>query len=152
MATDQKIIIDELKNVTISENTMINKETPITETKLLALKPGLDGSWDSPGIFCFQIITEEEEPTKPIEIAKTMTRIPGHLFEKMLEKVDTMNKKRRGSLIWKIGNLWTWSKKSHGSGTDEPVEHLQEIVAHLVLFEKDQDEFEGDLEDEAFYI
>ncbi|KAF3090687.1 hypothetical protein TWF102_008088 [Orbilia oligospora] len=152
MATDQKIIIDQLKNVTIGENMMINKEAPITESILLTLKRGLDGSWDSPGIFCFRVATKEGPPTIPIEIAKTMTRIPGQLCKALLEKVDTANKKRRGSLIWKIGDLWTWSKKGHESNIDVPIEHLLEIVAHLVLSEKDQDEFEGGLEDEEFYI
>ncbi|EPS44349.1 hypothetical protein H072_1656 [Dactylellina haptotyla CBS 200.50] len=102
---------------------------------LLSLQRDANLTWNSPRLLFLKITGNEEPATTPIEIAKTLTRLPYNVRELMLNAIDTKNRTRSDSHIWMIANLWTWSKKSTGdaNSNDDPAETLQDVIAYLTL-------------------
>ncbi|KAF3927553.1 hypothetical protein AA313_de0204570 [Arthrobotrys entomopaga] len=113
--------------------TMSRTSTP--QMMLLSLQRDANLTWNSPRLLFLKITGNEEPATTPIEIAKTLTRLPYNVRELMLNAIDAKNKTRTDSQIWMIANLWTWSKKSSGdaNSNDDPAETLQDVIAYLTL-------------------
>ncbi|KAF3221116.1 hypothetical protein TWF106_006441 [Orbilia oligospora] len=105
---------------------------------LLSLQRDSDLTWNKPRLLFLKITGNEEPATTPIEIAKTLTRLPYNVRELMLNAIDTKNRTRTDSQIWIIANLWTWSKKSSGeSSNEDPAETLQDVIAYLTLVQNE---------------
>ncbi|KAK6341637.1 hypothetical protein TWF696_008706 [Orbilia brochopaga] len=107
---------------------------------LLSLQRDGHLTWNQPRLLFLKITGNEEPATTPIEIAKTLTRLPYNVRELMLTAIDSKNRTRSDNQIWMIANLWTWSKKTpagsvgaDGSGGDDPAETLQDVIAYLTL-------------------
>ncbi|EWC44724.1 hypothetical protein DRE_06502 [Drechslerella stenobrocha 248] len=109
---------------------------------LLSLQRDAEMTWTDPRLLFLKICGNEEPATTPIEIAKTLTRLPFNVRQLMLKAIADENKMRSDSQIWMIANLWTWSKKAtgavaadgSGSGScDDPAETLQDVIAYLTL-------------------
>ena len=102
---------------------------------LLSLQRDEKLTWGSPRLLFLKITGNEEPATTPIEIAKTLTRLPYNVRELMLNAIETKNKNRSDSQVWTIANLWTWSKKATGdaNSNDDPAETLQDVIAYLTL-------------------
>ncbi|KAF3916258.1 hypothetical protein ABW21_db0201602 [Orbilia brochopaga] len=106
---------------------------------LLSLQRDGHLTWNSPRLLFLKITGNEEPATTPIEIAKTLTRLPYNVRELMLSAIDTKNRTRSDKQVWMIANLWTWSKKTPGdistggAGGDDPAETLQDVIAYLTL-------------------
>ncbi|KAK6501171.1 hypothetical protein TWF481_009018 [Arthrobotrys musiformis] len=106
---------------------------------LLSLQRDKDMTWNVPRLLFLKITGNEEPATTPIEIAKTLTRLPYNVRELMLQSIDEKNLKRSDSQIWTIANLWTWSKKSSGENSNEdPAETLQDVIAYLTLVQSEE--------------
>ncbi|KAK6495677.1 hypothetical protein TWF481_002725 [Arthrobotrys musiformis] len=106
---------------------------------LLSLQRDKDMTWNVPRLLFLKITGNEEPATTPIEIAKTLTRLPYNVRELMLQSIDEKNLKRSDSQIWTIANLWTWSKKSTGENSNEdPAETLQDVIAYLTLVQSEE--------------
>ncbi|EGX52320.1 hypothetical protein TWF173_005464 [Orbilia oligospora] len=106
---------------------------------LLSLQRDSDLTWNKPRLLFLKITGNEEPATTPIEIAKTLTRLPYNVRELMLNAIDTKNRTRTDSQIWTIANLWTWSKKSSGENSNEdPAETLQDVIAYLTLVQSEE--------------
>ncbi|KAK6532314.1 hypothetical protein TWF281_006504 [Arthrobotrys megalospora] len=106
---------------------------------LLSLQRDSKLTWNSPRLLFLKITGNEEPATTPIEIAKTLTRLPYNVRELMLNAIDERNKTRTDTQIWTIANLWTWSKKSSGENSNEdPAETLQDVIAYLTLVQNEE--------------
>ncbi|KAK6500014.1 hypothetical protein TWF481_010373 [Arthrobotrys musiformis] len=105
---------------------------------LLSLQKGEDSTWAKPRLLFLKVTGNEEPATTPMEIAKTLTRLPHNVRELMLQAIDEKNLKRSDSQIWVVANLWTWSKKPSETQNEDPVAALLDVIAYLKL-EQDQD-------------
>ncbi|KAF3138972.1 hypothetical protein TWF569_008667 [Orbilia oligospora] len=124
------------------------QQTGSPRMMLLSLQRDADLTWNRPRLLFLKITGNEEPATTPIEIAKTLTRLPYNVRELMLNAIDTKNRARtelRESQIWIIANLWTWSKKSSGeSSNDDPAETLQDVIAYLTPVQNEElPEYDG---------
>ncbi|KAF3934292.1 hypothetical protein ABW19_dt0204826 [Dactylella cylindrospora] len=117
---------------------------------LLSMQQGEDLTWSEPRQLFLKITGNEEPATTPIEIAKTLTRLPYNVRERMLDAIDSLNKRRQPNQIWTIANLWVWSKKTTDASNDDetgpndetglassssrrPDELLEHVIACLTL-------------------
>ncbi|KAK6495604.1 hypothetical protein TWF481_002652 [Arthrobotrys musiformis] len=66
---------------------------------LLSLQRDKDMTWNVPRLLFLKITGNEEPATTPIEIAKTLTRLPYNVRELMLQSIDEKNLKRSDSQI-----------------------------------------------------
>ncbi|KAK6357911.1 hypothetical protein TWF730_007268 [Orbilia blumenaviensis] len=111
---------------------------PSVQMMLLSLQRDANLTWNDPRLLFLKITGNEEPATTPIEIAKTLTRLPYNVRELMLKSINEKNDKRSDSQIWTIANLWTWSKKSTGENSNEdPAETLQDVIAYLTLVQNE---------------
>ncbi|KAF3939560.1 hypothetical protein ABW19_dt0200453 [Dactylella cylindrospora] len=107
---------------------------PPPKMMLLSMQRDENVTWIRPRQLFLKITGNEEPATTPIEIAKTLTRLPYNVREQMLSAIDEKNKERQDNQIWMIANLWTWSKKTtDASSNDDPAETLQDVIAYLTL-------------------
>ncbi|KAJ6258136.1 hypothetical protein Dda_7052 [Drechslerella dactyloides] len=110
---------------------------------LLSLQRDDNLTWDHPRLLFITVACDEDKATTPIEIAKTLTRLPYNVREMMLVAIDKYNCKRSDNQVWIMSNLWTWSKKispgaNSGSGgnDNDSSEGLLDAIASLVLAPK----------------
>jgi len=99
---------------------------------LLSLQRDTSATWNQPRALFVNIACAEEQPTTPLEISKTLSRLPFSVRQAMLTALEQQNKSRPDGQVWTISNLWTWSKKNSGDN-DDPNETLQDVVAYVTL-------------------